>query len=352
VSRRDLAPADTAVRQDVAVRDKVVVIGAGIMGVATAWALARDGHEVELLEQFEVGHKRGSSHGRTRIVRLAYPDPQWVELAREALDGWRELEREAGVELIHPCGGLLEIVSDSAQSSQTALTACGVECDLLDAAEAARRFPVAVPDGWSALLDPSAGIVRADLAHRAFLDGALAHGTRLHERTRVASVDDVDAEVVVVTAGAWVRDLVDVPVKPTRETVVYFRRDGPSLLPAVVQLHPGRRGHAMYALYDPVHGVKAGTHHAGASVHPDDDGEPEPELVERATEWVAQYLPDVDPEPVTAETCFYTTTADESFVLERRGRVVIGSACSGHGFKFAPVVGKRLARLATSGQVS
>jgi sarcosine oxidase len=108
----------------------------------------------------------------------------------------------------------------------------------------------------------------------------------------------------------------------------------------------------MYALHDPVHGVKAGLHHGGARVHPNDDGGADPAQVEQVSAWVARHLPDVDPEPVTAETCFYTTTADESFVLERRGRVVIGSACSGHGFKFAPLVGKRLAELATAGQVS
>src|SRR5262245_41455528 len=218
-----MAREDTAVRQDVAVRGEVVVVGAGIMGAAAAWALARQGRDVLVLEQFEVGHTRGSSHGRSRLVRLAYAEPKWVDLAREALAAWRELEGEAGVELIQPCGGLLELVRDPARSSQEALVECGVEHELLDADEARRRFPVVVPDGWSALLDPSAGIVRADLAHRAFLDCAVANGARVQERTRVESLDDVDADVVVVAAGPWIRDLVDVPVQPTRETVVYFR---------------------------------------------------------------------------------------------------------------------------------
>jgi len=102
----------------------------------------------------------------------------------------------------------------------------------------------------------------------------------------------------------------------------------------------------MYSLHDPLHGLKAGAHHAGAEVSPDDPGEPDPELVERISEWVARTYPDADQNPVAAETCMYTTTADEHFMLERRGKVVICSACSGHGFKFAPAIGSRLAAMA------
>ena len=102
----------------------------------------------------------------------------------------------------------------------------------------------------------------------------------------------------------------------------------------------------MYALYDPVYGLKAGAHHVGHEADPDSSEAADPQLVERIVDWVQARLPDIDPEPAAVETCLYTNTADESFVLERRGRVVVGSACSGHGFKFAPVVGRRLAELA------
>ena len=323
----------------------VAVVGAGIMGSATAYALARDGHDVVLYEQFEVGHTRGSSHGRSRIVRLAYPDVELVELAKESFAGWRELEREAQVELLE-LNGLLELVDDPAQGSSAALDAAGAEYELLDPVAARDRWPVGVPDGWSALFQPEAGIVRADLAHRAFVDRAVARGVQLREHTRVESVDDVDAAAVVVTAGPWVtRFFPDLPVKVTRETVAYFRREG-APLPSVVQLDPRTRGHALYSLHDPVHGLKAGAHHAGATADPDEDGEPDPALVERVVEWVSRTYLDADPEPVAAETCIYTTTADEGFILERRGRVVIGSPCSGHGFKFAPAIGARLARMA------
>jgi len=323
----------------------VAVVGAGIMGSATAYALARDGHDVVLYEQFEVGHTRGSSHGRSRIVRLAYPDIEFVELAVESFAGWRELEREAGVELLE-LNGLLELVEEEAQGSSAALDAAGAEYELLTPEAARSRWPVGVPDGWSALFQPEAGIVRADLAHRAFVDRALARGARLRENTRIDSLEDVVADAVVLTAGPWVLRLFpDLPVKVTRETVAYFRRVGEPL-PSVVQLDRVTRGHALYSLHDPVHGLKAGAHHAGVVTDPDEDGAPEPALVERVAEWVSRTYPDANPDPVGAETCIYTTTADEGFILERRGRIVIGSPCSGHGFKFAPAVGNRLARMA------
>jgi sarcosine oxidase len=134
-------------------------------------------------------------------------------------------------------------------------------------------------------------------------------------------------------------------VRTTRETVAYFRREGDPL-PSVVHLDPETRGHAMYSLHDPVHGLKAGAHHAGAAVDPEGPAEPDAALVERIAGWVAHTYPDADPEPVGTDTCMYTTTADEHFILERRGKVVIGSPCSGHGFKFAPAIGTRLAALA------
>ena len=323
----------------------VVVVGAGIMGSATARALAGAGHEVLLVEQFRVGHEHGSSHGRSRIVRLAHPEVELVELAQESFAGWRELEEESGHALLE-LNGLLELVESSGQSSQDALEAAGAEYELLDADAARSRWPVGVPEGWTALFQPEAGIVRADLAHRAFVDRLLAHGARLEEETRVESLDDIDAKVVVVTAGPWVtRFFPDLPVRTTRETVAYFRREGEPL-PSVVQLDPETRGHAMYSLHDPLHGLKAGAHHAGANVSPDEPALPDPALVERIAEWVARTYPDADPNPVATETCMYTTTADEHFILERRGKLVIGSACSGHGFKFAPAIGSRLAAMA------
>jgi sarcosine oxidase len=99
-------------------------------------------------------------------------------------------------------------------------------------------------------------------------------------------------------------------------------------------------------LHDPLFGVKAGAHQVGHVADPDVAESADPAIVARIVEWMRLRLPDIDPNPVATESCVYTTTADESFILERRGRVVVCSACSGHGFKFAPAVGRRLAALA------
>lgn len=319
---------------------RVAVVGAGVVGLATARALARRGVEVAVHERFHLGHDRGSSHGRSRIFRLAYAEPAWVRLAQEALAGWRELEAESGERLL-VLDGLLEIVADLAESSAPALDACGVRWERLSGEEAERRFPVRVPPPLFAMLQPEAGIVRADRALAAF-----ARGLDVREGSHVRSLDDLDADAVVVAAGGWVNELVEppLPVRVTRETICYFRIDEP--VPAVVSFRPDAHSHAFYALADPVHGLKVGAHHAGAETDANDTAEPSPELVERIAAWTNEVFRLVDPEPVEADTCIYTTTADESFVLERRGRVVVGSACSGHAFKFAPAIGERLARLA------
>jgi sarcosine oxidase len=162
----------------------------------------------------------------------------------------------------------------------------------------------------------------------------------------VEQLEDVDADAVVVAAGPWApgllrRNGIELPVRTTRETIVYFRHRLP--VAAVVDRYEG--GHLMYALRDPVHGVKAGSHMSGGEADADEPGAPDEALVERAAAWVAERI-GAEPRPVETDTCFYTTTADESFVLERRGQIVIASACSGHAFKFAPLVGERLAALA------
>jgi sarcosine oxidase len=316
---------------------KAAVVGAGVMGCAAAWALRERGAQVTVHEQFALDHARGSSHGRTRIFRLAYPDAFWVRFAQEAYAGWRDLDPS-----LLGLYGLVELVADPAATSARALEACGVPYRLLDRDEV-RTLGAELPDGWTALHLADAGVVFADRARHAFLEAA---GVEVETDRRIESTDELDADVVVVTAGSWVRDLVpDLPVTVTRETLAYFEREGPPAA-SIVDLSVETGGHGMYSLHDPVHGLKVGAHHAGSEADPDTDAPPDPALVDRIAAWVAARFPDVDPTPVEAQTCLYTTTADEQFILERRGRVVVGSACSGHGFKFAPAVGRRLAELA------
>jgi sarcosine oxidase len=321
---------------------RIAVIGAGVMGLATGWALGRRGHEAVVYEQFTVGHDRGSSHGRSRIFRLAYAEPEYVRLAQEALGLWRELEEESGETLLE-LNGLVEVVRTLEESTAQTLEACGVAWQRLERDEAERRFPIRVTDESFVVVQPEAGIVRADRALR-----ALAQRLDVREQTRVGPAD-LDADAVVVTAGSWVNELLEepLPVKVTRETVCYFRPDaGGRPVPSVVSFKPDRHTHDMYSLADPMYGLKVGAHHAGPEADPDIPGEPDPELVERIAAWARETYRLAEREPVAAETCMYTTMPDETFVLERRGRIVVGSACSGHGFKFAPAIGERLAALA------
>ena len=312
------------------------------MGLAAGRALRRRGHEVVVYEQFEPGHKRGSSHGRSRIFRLAYAEEEYVRLAQDALGLWRELEAETG-ETVLELNGLLEIVRTLEESTAPTLEACGVEWHRLERDEAERRYPVRVPEGSFGVLQPEAGIVRADKAL-----AALARDLDVRYETRVHP-DELDTDVVVVTAGSWVNGLLEepLPVKVTRETLCYFRPDDGRPIPSLVSFKPDRYTHDMYSLHDPVYGLKVGAHHAGTEADPNVPGEPDPHLVERIAAWANETYRLADPQPAAAETCMYTTTADETFILERRGRVVVGSPCSGHGFKFAPAIGERLAVLAT-----
>ena len=341
----------------------IAVVGAGIVGLATAWALARRGVEVVLLEQFELGHARGSSHGASRIFRLSYPEAEWVALAQNALQLWRELERDSGEELL-VFTGLVDAVRD-VEAHAGALAARGVDHELLRGEDARERFGLAYDPDEPLLYQPAAGIARADAACRALVAALRRAGADVRERAPVTAVvptadgvlltaggERIAADGVVVTAGGWVRTLlgplgIDVPVTVTRETVAYFAVDDGWTPPSVIDdVSSGAPGESFYGLLAPGVGLKAGAHQAGAVTDPDADGSPDPVLVDAVTGWVRRRFPRAVGEPLAAETCLYTSTSDHRFVLERHGPVVVGSACSGHGFKFAPAIGERLAALA------
>lgn len=340
---------------------EVVVIGAGMAGLAAARALARDGRNVLVLEQFQLGHSGGSSHGSSRIVRLSHDDPDDVLRAERAYELWRELEEESGEALLELTGGL--DLWDDLAGHEAALSASGVRYELLDAAEIERRFPVRAPERVTGLFQPEGGIVLAGRALRAFAASARAHGATICERSPVRAIQvneqsvvvetDVDrltARSVVVAAGAWARRLlsplgIDLPVEETVETIAYFRLLRESPMPIVIETTAAV--HEGYALPAPGHGVKAGIHRSGSPVDPDELSTPDPDIVARISTWIDERFPDIDPAPIHTDTCLYTSTADERFLLERHGRVVVGSACSGRGFKFAPHTGRVLADLAT-----
>jgi sarcosine oxidase len=339
-------------------RFDVIVVGAGVMGASAARCLAQAGKRTLLLEQFRIGHKRGSSHGPARIFRLSYPEPEYVSMAHEALALWRELEQESGRPLLTSTGGL--DVGPEIDANAGALEEGDVQFRFFTPADASDRWPfMDLSHAERVLFQPDAGVLSADDAVRAFASGAMKRGAVLYEETPVQEMDvDGDAatikaagqhfaaDTVVVTAGAWAKSLledvdIDLPVRPTRETVAYWNLgDRP---PTLVEWGEP----SVYSLWSPVYGLRAGEHIAGPDTDPDEQGSVDDESIGRLKDWIAMRFPRIDPEPVRAETCLYTNTDDERFILERHGRVIVGSPCSGHGFKFAPVIGKRLADLAT-----
>ena len=338
---------------------EIAVVGAGVAGAAAARHLAKSGHEVVLFEQFEVGHTRGSSGGTSRVFRFSYDDPAFVAMAMEALKMWRDLEAEAVETLLITTGGL-DFGGDIGGHVR-ALRENGAQFAVLDGPEVAVRWPgVALGGDTGILFQPDAGITLADRALEAFVGAATAAGCELRENTKVdeLAVDGsaaivatngqtYRAQVLIVAAGAWARELlkqvaIDLPVVVTRETVAHFRLDDEYAVPVLVEWTDP----PTYALASPGIGIKVGVHHSGPAVDPDEPGEVDSAVVDRMSDWVARRYSDVDPEPVLTETCLYTNTDDERFILERHGPIVIASACSGHGFKFGPVTGKRIADLA------
>jgi sarcosine oxidase len=337
-------------------RYDVIVVGAGIMGSATAWWLARSGIRTLVLERFHIGHERGSSHGSSRIFRLSYPDPGYVAMAQESLKLWRGSEAEAGAELLVTTGGL--DLGPGIEANHAALTECGARSEMLSAAELTRLFPFLKHDG-PGVLQPDSGYIKADPAWQTFAALAGKHGAELREETVVEGIEQSNGGAVihtasesfsgstcVVTAGAWARELlapagIELDTRPTRETVSYFAWKGPPPPTVAEWVTPLR-----YALPAPGRGLKAGEHLAGPTADPHDTGSVDFDSIGRVGEWLAALYPGIDEVPHHSETCLYTNTPDEDFVLKRCGSVVVGSPCSGHGFKFAPLIGKRLAELA------
>ncbi|MGH2710218.1 MAG: FAD-dependent oxidoreductase [Actinomycetota bacterium] len=338
---------------------EVVVVGTGVMGAAAARSLARAGREVVMLERFGIGHHHGSSHGPARIFRLSYGDPLYVRMAQEALPLWRELEVESGEALLTTTGGLDLGGSSELELHASALEACGAAFERLPSKEVHDRFPaLSVGAESQALFQPETGVLNSKRAWQAFVDSATASGATLRDGERVLSLAEVGglaeirtesetirARVGLVTAGAWTRGLltgigIELHTVPTRETIGYFRFDGD--VPVVVEWGDPAR----FLLPVPGFGIRSGEHHAGPETDPDALGEVDQESISRTSAWLEERLPGVEATPHVTEACIYTNTEDESFLLERHGPFVIGSACSGHGFKFAPLIGEQLAALA------
>jgi glycine/D-amino acid oxidase-like deaminating enzyme len=346
--------------------DPVVIVGAGLAGAATAWALSRRGVPVVVLEQFTPGHRRGSSHGSARIVRRAYGDALYVALTGRAFELWRELELASGAQILRMLGGLDFGPRRDVATVASLLAAADVAHEVLPADEAARRWPGMVFD-TDVVFHPQAGTMDAAGAVATMLDQASRLGAEVRHSTAAASVSDgrvvltdgsaLTARCVVVAAGGWVTPLLSgvVPLPPltvTQQQVFHFPRRDPAAPPwpsvihepdenPVYHLAGGRDG-------GPDDDRKIGEHDGGhATTAAGRDGVVDAESRARVIRYVQRWLPGLDPTPRGEITCLYTDTPTEDFLLDRVGDLVVCSPCSGHGAKFAPLVGELVADLVT-----
>jgi sarcosine oxidase len=335
-------------------RVEVVVVGAGLLGLAAARALRRRGREVLVLERETVGHERSGSKGASRIFRLGYVDPRYVRMAMGARPLWTELEAEAGCRLLTPTGQLT--FGAGMNALMRAMTEAGAPVRAMTATEVRAQFPdLAVPG--DALFEPESAVIDAPAtlaALRRTVDDAIREHcpvTDINDDGRRVRVQthggDLEADVVIVCPGPWSASVLGTETFATLEHVAYFRPRAGTMPPMPIFIEfsePAAYGLPTVAM----HAYKLALHHAGPPVDPDQPGlDPRPEQIEAIIRVAERLLPAFDPTPVHVETCMYDNTASEDFVLERRGNIVIGAGTSGHGFKFGPLLGERLADLAT-----
>ena len=345
----------------------MVIVGGGVMGTAAARALGARGRATILLERFELGHPNGSSGGPTRNFRLTYHDPIYVRMARASLERWRRLEAEADVELLRVVGGL-DLGEAAVRRSGGALEAAGESFERPSAGEARERWPRLRLDGRAVLYQAEGAIIRADEAVAAQARLATAAGTEMREHTVVRSIrpagegaevltsegETIEAPSVIVAAGGWAPSLladadIRLPLRVLQEqSTVFDAEAGLAAIPTVIdwEAWPDRFPYIVPNAFAPGE-IKVGIHLSGPVVDPDTRTfDPDPEREAQAVEWVGG-LVSPPPSPSRTESCLYGVTPDEDFVLDRVGPIVVASPCSGHGFKFAPLVGEIAASLAT-----
>lgn len=358
----------------------VAVIGLGAMGSATAYHLARRGASVIGFDRFAPPHTLGSTHGRTRIIREAYFEhPLYVPLIRRAYENWSALERDAGEQLLHVTGGLMigpssgELVAGACRSALEH----GIPHEVLDAAALRRRFPVFRPDDdMVALLEQRAGLLLPERCVAACLRLAAERGAQLKVNEPVRAWRAGEGSVVVETdhgqyrarravlsVGPWLPELVpdvELPLRVERQTFHWFTpaRDpeaftGERCPIALWEFEPDRLFATFSDLGD---GVKIGIHHEGEDAEPHSVRRTITPAEDAAVRGLLErYLPAAAGELRDSAVCLYTNTPDDHFLIDlhpAHPEVVLASPCSGHGFKFASVIGEVLADLTTTGACS
>ncbi|HEU0076969.1 MAG TPA: N-methyl-L-tryptophan oxidase [Longimicrobiaceae bacterium] len=352
----------------------VIVVGAGAMGSAAAYRLARRGSRVLALDANVPPHRLGSTHGGTRIIREAYYEhPLYVPLVRRAYQAWAELEEESGRTLYVRTGGMMVGPEGGALVAGARASALehGIPHELLGADEVRRAYPhFRVPEGMAALLEHRAGILFPEACVEAHLALARAHGAevRCGEAATGWTADGAGVAVttaagtyraqrLVLAAGPWMPELLaglELPLQVERQTFHWYRPAeepeayGPGRCPiALWEYGPGR---FLATFPDFGDGVKAQVHHEGALTTPAGVArETTPADEAPVLELLRRFLPGAAGPLLATSVCLYTNTPDAHFVLDRHPaspRVVVASPCSGHGFKFSSAIGEAIAALA------
>lgn len=355
-----------------------IVIGIGAMGSAACWQLARAGRRVLGLEQFSLAHDRGSSHGQTRLIRRAYFEhPDYVPLVQRAYELWEELEDLSGRSLLHRCGLLLAGTPDSRLLCGVRAAAAQHRLDLeeLLQTDVERRFPgVALRPDQVAMFEPGAGylLVEDCVRAQARLAAQLGAILRFDEPVRRWHADDdairvhtdrgvYSAERLILTAGAWSQDLLSalqLPLEVQRRMQLWFgvtdaRYTVGAGFPAfAIEVESG----FFYGFPAIEPGCMKVAEHLGRqpNAHPERlDRDLHDADVTEVRQFIRRHLPGVSTSVVRHSACMYTMTPDEHFVVDRTPddpRIVFAAGFSGHGFKFAPIVGQVLAELAIEGR--
>jgi sarcosine oxidase len=358
-------------------RYDVIVLGIGGMGSAAAWHAASRGRRVLGLEQFSIPHELGSSHGVTRIIRLAYSEhPSYVPLLRRAYRLWRELEDCARERLLFVTGGI-DAGSTASETIAGSLRSCR-EHDLpheeLDAAEVARRFPgFRLPAGMMAVYQPDGGFVLPERSIVAHAEGARALGAEIHAGERVTGWTaegggvqvrtdraTYDADRLIITAGPWAAQSVPALERlavPERQVLIWTEPLRPEYFATgafpIFNMEAAEGRFYGFPVYG-VPGFKLGKyHHRREQTDPDRvDREFHPEDEEVLREAIRRYFPDAGGATLAMKTCMFTNSPDEHFILDLHPeypQVSIAAGFSGHGFKFAPVIGEIMADFAFEG---
>ena len=352
-----------------------VIIGLGAMGSAALYQLARRGLKVLGIERFAPGHDNGSSHGETRIIRLGYFEhPSYVPLLRRTYELWRELQAASARKLMH-ITGIVEIGPPDGTVAPGTLLAARTHSlphEVLDADAVMRRFPAfRIPGDYMGVVQPDGGFLLPEPAIAAQIELAKSAGAEVRTSTTVSAVKQrkagvrvrvgwrsIDATAAIVCAGPWTKQLVpQLPLRVTRQVMAWFEpRDAAAFSSGTFPVFLLESRHGVHYGFPPHNSpnVKIAKHH-----HRDETADPDRyDRAITATDesqirpMLADHLPAANGRLTAAKTCLYTVTPDGDFIIDRlpdAPDIIVASPCSGHGFKFAPVIGEILADLATAG---